>query len=147
MARIIVFLFALVAGGCGFRTAEEFIISPEFTPEQQEAIIAAADEWCEVAGACVPVSVGEPANVVLGNQELCGEYGAGARTYYDPIKAPDIHICAEKVGDKLFTVALHEMGHTIAGSTEHTEPGTVMCSTTECAADHITDSDIDYVNK
>lgn len=145
MARIIVFLFALVAGGCGFRAADEIVISPEFTPEQQEEIVSAADEWCEVAGACVPVSVGEPANIVVAPADYCAGSG-GARTNQGPTSDPTIEVCSKKVGEYFRIVVLHELGHFLSGNDEHLGDDTAMCSNNLCASGRVTDKDVDYVS-
>lgn len=142
MKNLILILLVFVFG-CSFEPAHEFVISPDFSLEDQEAIISAVDEWCAVADVCIPVSVGDNANILLIDND-CERYGYTkvSRTGQPVIRLCDITNEVEEVS--LRTVVLHEIGHSIVPRrADHTDTG-VMSSPWD-GTEHLTEDDIEYI--
>lgn len=138
---------ALILGGCsGYVPASEIVISPEFSPGQIELIASAADEWCKMAGACVPVSVGVPANVLVRPANECE--GPSAGTTLLSGAEPTVKLCVNR-SDRFFAVlAAHEIGHALFALDEHTpEPGNVMSAGWSEQSPTPTDADVALVTR
>jgi hypothetical protein len=128
----------------------ELAVSPEFTPEEQEIVIEAADEWfLAVPEARVPIVISEDRGngaIEIGSKKECRKKGRAGRTKIRPGKAPVVRICASKLNPELFRAAvLHELGHALARRGKHLADGTVMSERLEDASHGITEMDVEYV--
>lgn len=124
-------LLAAVGMGC-VPEMTEIAISPEFTPEQTEMFIGAAETWFKaVPEARVPLVISEDRGngaVVIGKPKRCVRKGESGYTNLLPGKAPVLHICLNTIWtDEHFrAVAMHELGHALARRTKHLPSGHVM---------------------
>ena len=142
--KALLFAIVMLLGGCAYRPAEELVMDPSLSPEQMAAVVVASDEWCEKAGLCVPVSVGEDRGVgFVTHRKTCWE-GVGARTDQGPYRAPTVTLCDDRDGF-LSVIATHEIGHALTGDPSHIEePGHAMSVDNIRAVATVTPEDVDW---
>ena len=134
-------ILAVILSGCGYRPAHDIVVSTEFTIEQQEMIFAAADEWCEVAGVCLPVSVGDDPNVVVEKDETrCPCWGmVEVSVAGDPL----IRLCQDS--PHFQKTAAHEIGHAISAQLDHPTSG-VMSAPWD-GSEHVSEADAEWLRE
>jgi len=122
MKSILTVLFLLLVSACGAprecdgadvdgvmcteRLTREYVIDPSFTPEQQEIIMQAGDDWRVATAGRVALrfAVGTPANIT---PEVSPDH-VGYHINGTVRLAPDLS------GAKLRNVVAHELGHSLA---------------------------------
>lgn len=122
-------LLSLALTGC-FRPAEAVVISSEFSPKQQGAIVEALEEWFELEpGARLPYAIhdeptgGEAYLYPTKCEENPEEKGPSAMTELRMGEAPRVWVCTKTMERNFNAIILHELGHVLALSREHTETG------------------------
>ncbi len=144
---------ALLLGGCGFQRAEELRISEDFEPEQQEALIEAAEDWfASVPGSRIPIAItpDDEANVsprlVDDMHEHCSS-GAGAATRLHTFKRPHLSPCPgyNFSGTEFRRAMAHEIGHALTGTDDHLEEvGHIMTLELYDTSERVTDKDVTF---
>lgn len=151
--RLALVLLLAICFGCSKRL-EEVAISPDFEPEQQEAIVTAVEEWFSaIPEARVPVFIGESrgkGSIVVAsdpNEEPCKD--SPADTHLTTTEGPNIRLCLGKIRPEIFRlVVLHEMGHAIRARDGHLpEDGYLMSTATPQSVEGISSKDILYVRR
>lgn len=140
MRYFFAFALSLTMLGCSLQPMTELVISPDFSAEQIEDIESAAAEWCERAGACIPVSVGEPANIAPSSD--CSS-GVGLTDVYTD-REPTVSLCTPEVVP-FRTVALHELGHALFPESDHHSETGVMRAVWDEKSEHLTAADLALV--
>lgn len=162
MKHFLTAVFALAAlssgGGCAIQTAETFAVSDEFSPEQLEAITAAAEEWCEKSSRCpelfvVPAAemgaISKSGRISIGTEEQCyrerpdgTERFIGGFTHMNPFSRPHIIMC--KFDENFGVYVTHELGHALSGRNDHTHEGVMSAPWDKSTS--LTSIDVDYVH-
>ena len=142
----------VLCSGCGFRPATEIAISPDFDPEEQEAILAAIDDWKAAVPEFkdLPVYIGRGDNgSILTAQESHKEKApcdSWADTHLTLTKAPRIRICdPSATPSKLTYYVRHELGHALAARDDHLTSEAVMSG--KVAGEMLTPEDVAYVHQ
>jgi hypothetical protein len=132
-------------------------ISPRFTAEQTDSIIAGATEWSRatvgltfefVVSECMHGVLGESVCIHPSDRRACNnEYASGCATGHpgDGIAIITAEIAAQAADDVegkavFHHTAMHELGH--AMGLAHSKPGTLMNGDYWTAADHVTSDDV-----
>lgn len=150
MTRLLLAALALASLACApepMALNAELHISPKFSAEQQEAIIAAADEWHAATRGRVnlrPVisDSGPQFDRVQPYPLQAGHLGATLPPdWVDPSRGTLIHIDVKDIartGASVKSVAMHEIGHALAGD-EHQKTG-LMLAASNCRWDCLDDA-------
>lgn len=139
MIRSLVLMVSIACSGClSFAPIEEVRLPADSTPEEVSVFTSAADGWCQAAGVCLEVTVGEPANVeILRDCEVetaSTEIGQNGAT---------IRLCEGAVRP---AIVLHELGHALAPHREdHLGEGNIMAPSTDKQSGRLTRADVAWV--
>jgi hypothetical protein len=150
MRLIAMIVLAAVAMGCAPEMTE-IAVSPDFTPEQTEMFIDAAETWFSaVPESRVPLVISEDRGsgaVKIGKPKRCVRRNEAGETKLLQGKAPVIHICLNMIwtDEQFRAVAMHELGHALARRSKHLSDGHVMNLEIIDAPTEPTESDRRYV--
>lgn len=141
-------LLALTTVGCAEHEpmTELRVSSADFSVEEIEVLVEAADRWCAVSqDTCLPVSVVDHGTNVVRLRNLPSGWQAGScAAMLHSSKGGRIEVapdCALGIYD-----AMHEIGHALAMDSDHLdEPGCLMNGRERADTACVTDADAEFV--
>lgn len=143
MARVAL-LFAMLLGiGCTRPWPTKLVVSTEFSPDEQAAIVQGIESW-QKAGAHLSYRVGRVNHYVTDEMPIYPEHRiapeASGKTSEDGLQLDVQGIVANWGYEGLRMTAMHELGHVLglgapADEHEHVEAdGDIMCPRVSCYA-------------
>ena len=108
MWKFFILILSLSTFGC-HSVATELVMDPNLSPRQMEAVVLAADYWCDMGEACLPVSVGENNGEGYVTSQSSCEPSAAGEMHRENMT---IHLCDDR-DHLLDRVVPHEIGHAL----------------------------------
>ncbi len=139
----LVFL-VLMMTGCNQRMTE-VVIDPNMSPERQERVIEAAEDWfAHVPEARIPIRIGQDAGTGFVTEEHCDlpadHYG------WNDQGANVIYLC-KNITAFDSQVIRHELGHAMSIRSDHLNDTSAVMNNGECGVSAITEADANYLRQ